>query len=70
MIELRWLVFGSGPRVLQSRIKYDKTVYALPAGVKPLNPHTETVWSEWSDIPQYLCGFDENGERKVMDRAL
>lgn len=69
MVELRWLVFDSGHRVLQSRIKYDKIAYALPAGVKPLAPHAETVWSEWCDIPQVLCDF-ENGQRKVVDRAL
>jgi hypothetical protein len=31
---------------------------------------TEHTWTDWSDVPQVLCGFDENGERKVMNRAL
>jgi hypothetical protein len=65
MIELRWLVFGSGHRVLQQRTCYLRETWNGHSA-----PLKEQAWTEWSDIPQYLCGFDENGERKVMDRAL
>ncbi len=64
MIELRWLIFGSGHKVLQQRTRYIKETWT--SGSEPLR---EQAWTEWSDIPQYLCGF-ENGERKVADRAL
>jgi len=69
MIELRWLTFEGGHKVLQSRVKYDKTIYGLPAGIVPPEPHTERVWSEWCDVPQLMCAV-VNGERKVIDRVL
>lgn len=67
MIELRWLIFEGGHKVLQSRCYYDKTIYAT------LGPNgdfaKQMVWSEWRDIPQHLCAV-VNGERKVLERAL
>jgi hypothetical protein len=66
MTELRWLNFGNGSRVLQSRVYYDKTIYA---GMGPHgNFSKQMTWSEWTDIPEYLCST-EGGERKVLERA-
>ena len=69
MIELRWLVFGSGHRVLQYRVREREVRSTRGADGNP-GWVTEHTWTDWSDVPQVLCGFDENGERKVMDRAL
>lgn len=65
MIELRWLSFDGGHRVLQQRTKYVKQEW---------NTLTETksnvaTWTDWTDIPVHLCAI-VNGERKVLERAL
>jgi hypothetical protein len=65
MYELRWLrkndhqsmdqyiqSHQQETRVLQYRVKYDKTVWAVPAGVqRPASP-VQMVWSEWIDVQE------------------
>jgi hypothetical protein len=64
MIELRWLVFEGGHKVLQSRVQYTKETWT--GGHEPLR---EEAWTEWTDVPQLMCAI-VNGERKVVTRAL
>jgi hypothetical protein len=64
MIELRWLVFEGGHRVLQQRTRYVQETWT--GGSEPLR---EQTWTEWCDIPQLLCAVID-GERKVVTRAL
>jgi hypothetical protein len=64
MIELRWLVFEGGHKVLQSRTSYTKETWT--GGHVPLR---EEVRTEWADVPQLMAAI-VNGERKVVTRAL
>lgn len=66
MYELRWLVRKTDgqavdqyiqthqqeTRVLQYRVKYDKTVWAIPAGVQRPTSPVQVVWSDWIDVPE------------------
>ena len=49
--ELRWLIKGVD-RVLQYRVKYENTVWPIPGGPIAENPHTEMVWSEWTNVKE------------------
>ena len=64
MIELRWLTFEGGHKVLQSRAVYTKETWT--GGSEPLR---EQTWTEWTDVPQLMCAVID-GERKVVTRAL
>ena len=64
MIELRWLIFEGGHKVLQQRTNYTKESW-VPEG----SLLKEQVWTDWVDVPQHLCAI-VNGERKVLERAL
>lgn len=67
MIELRWLIFEGGHKVLQSRQR-QRDVVPIMSGPNPTWV-TEHTWTEWSDVPQHLCAI-VNGERKVIERKL
>jgi hypothetical protein len=64
MIELRWLVFESSHKVLQSRTRYVKETWTGEHV-----PLREEAWTEWADVPQLMAAI-VNGERKVVTRAL
>lgn len=63
MIELRWLSFSGGHKVLQQRTRYLSNRWNELD--KREIEHWE--WTEWADIPTYLCGI-VNGERVVGAR--
>jgi hypothetical protein len=64
MIELRWLVFEGGHKVLQQRVCYTKETWT--GKDEPLRTQ---AWTDWADVPQLMCAMI-NGERKVVTRAL
>ena len=67
MIELRWLIFEGGHKVLQSRERVREVVSYMANG-EPTDV-TQHTWTDWTDIPQHLCAII-NGERKVVERKL
>lgn len=68
MFEIRWFLKDTGKtsmnewgyfepvinRTLQYRYKYSKTVYGYNPGLVQSTEQTETVWSEWTEVPTVL----------------